>query len=1153
MASEIKDEAFVSFRNLGVFTNTQKPLLSNVSAYIAKGKITAVMGGSGCGKSVLMKVIASRFPCLNISGEILLNGLDTNLEELKRHIGFVPQEDFLSGELTARETFRFAALTKRNKSPKSIETDVQNLIEALGLSEVSDVSIGTVLKRGLSGGQKKRVSIGAELIAAPDLLLLDEPTSGLDSFLAFEIINSIKKIVKAGNGRLSVVVNIHQPNMRILELIDNLLILGGGGMFFFGTVQQCHNYLSEIGCQPPADYTPTDYFLQISHPMIGTRKDIDFEDLIDDDELVLRSFIQGTGLKASFLRQYLTLMKREFLIIQRDTALVSDSILRLGSSIFDSAKQSMDAIQTVMNIFILYAGFAVPWNQTPHYWKWMQEISFFTHSLRATMIHVLDGLHLKCALSASYDDDTCIGPTGEIFDCDLNAGSGDGYCYVHGRTVLHKLQGTSFSASHWTSFSYLILIFVIVRLGILFLMYYPIEVIIAYWNQWRYDTIGMKEIINLKGTVRLIEGQLHAFLFKKTDHRRIEKQSRNIQSFVHASGGEFNDLFTIDSLSELDDNNSSNSHIKSSTSYLVWKNLTVTLKSNNKILIDKVNGIARSGHLLALMGPSGAGKTTLLNALGKRAPYANITGDVTFATRPFVSSDLFYVPQYDELNPNLTVTEQIELVGLLRCTNINGMKSRLTDLIHVMGLAVRTKIRCCNLSGGEQKRVSVCMGMISAPSVLFLDEPTTSLDSATSLSMMEHLVEMADFMNVAVIVTIHQPSSMVFDMMQDLLLLQAGGRLAYSGPLPAVKTYFSNLGYNCPNDVCIADFILDTISNSPDENKREGVIIDTDTITVTATSWEDFYTTSRFGINYNQFIIHAMDNNNNGSTSETFQVPTSFMRIQYMMSLFWKMYCRETGYYLTRGIFLLILAFCIGTYNFQLPKKTEYIGRISGTIFIHTWIALLSVSQAGGLYTIDCREQIELIKNSAVTPSVICIAQFLVSMPFNFLVSVIYNVMFFWLTNISDSGETFIFVIFLTFGYLLLMEAILLLLVQVFRSGMLSMTCYIIVIGGFLLFCGFYTPAIRMAEWVGWLCYIMPTKYGFDGYLAMVYKGQSYELSQSLIVGSTMSGEDILTQLFNQQLDVQPWFMFLVLMAFVVLFRLMYYFLFVIQMLPYLK
>ena len=235
------------------------------------------MGASASGKSLLMRVLAGRVLDLNITGEVTINGIQVDPRNINNNIGYVPQDDILLGELSARDMLRNSALMRRNKPVEVIDSSVDQLLSDFGLENVADNPIGTVFVRGLSGGQKKRVDVGTELIAAPTILLLDEPTSGLDGSIAFEVLSVIKSILKASEGRLSIMMSIHQPNSRILELFDNILLLGGGSMLFFGTVPESIDYFSNIGFPPPKDYTPTDFFLQVSDSNFGTNAEFDFE------------------------------------------------------------------------------------------------------------------------------------------------------------------------------------------------------------------------------------------------------------------------------------------------------------------------------------------------------------------------------------------------------------------------------------------------------------------------------------------------------------------------------------------------------------------------------------------------------------------------------------------------------------------------------------------------------------------------------------------------------------------------------------------------------------------------------------------------------------------------------------------------------------
>jgi ABC-type multidrug transport system ATPase subunit len=245
----------------------------------------------------------------------------------------VPQEDSLIGDLTAREVTLNTAVLKRNQPLDVLKKEVDDMMTKLGLSHVCDGIIGTLIFRGLSGGQKKRVEISSELIASPAILLLDEPTSGLDSSVAFEVLNLLKELVKASDGKLSVVLSIHQPNSRILALFDHLLLLDQGSSVFFGTLDEASGYFSRLGYDCPPAVTPTDYFLQVSDSNFNYSNYDFVEAYSKSPELeILKTMLSetmsasnSTSTKAiepaSYWLQFYTIVYREYAIAYRDPTL----------------------------------------------------------------------------------------------------------------------------------------------------------------------------------------------------------------------------------------------------------------------------------------------------------------------------------------------------------------------------------------------------------------------------------------------------------------------------------------------------------------------------------------------------------------------------------------------------------------------------------------------------------------------------------------------------------------------------------------------------------------------------------------------------------------------------------------------------------------
>ena len=271
------NDIVASFRDIGISSiSPTKQIISNVSGYVIRGGITAILGPTASGKSLLMGALSGRVHNLQISGDFFIDGRKVDCRNISNPISHVSQEDMLIGHLTARETLYNSAAMKRDKALIDIVEDVEQLLQILGLTKVADDYIGTASKGGLSRCQRKRVEIGVELVAAPLVLFLDEPTSGLDTNVAFEVLKSIQDIARASNGRLSIMLSIHQPNPRTLRLFDHIMVLGGGTMNFFGSMTESIHYLNSIGFPLPRHYIPTDFLLLVSDPNFVDESKINF-------------------------------------------------------------------------------------------------------------------------------------------------------------------------------------------------------------------------------------------------------------------------------------------------------------------------------------------------------------------------------------------------------------------------------------------------------------------------------------------------------------------------------------------------------------------------------------------------------------------------------------------------------------------------------------------------------------------------------------------------------------------------------------------------------------------------------------------------------------------------------------------------------------
>ncbi|CAN6230171.1 unnamed protein product [Urochloa humidicola] len=221
-------------------------VLRNVTCRARPGELLAIVGPSGAGKSTLLEILAGRlspssFPPPDV---LLLDGAAATSADLRRVSGYVTQQDVLFPLLTVRETLLFSARLRLGASLSANDDTVDALLDELSLRRVA----GTRIK-DLSGGERRRVSIGVEAVHDPAVLILDEPTSGLDSASALQIVGALRAMAET-RGR-TVVLSIHQPGARIVKMFDAVLLLAGGSVLHHGTVDQLRSLLAGAGLHVP--------------------------------------------------------------------------------------------------------------------------------------------------------------------------------------------------------------------------------------------------------------------------------------------------------------------------------------------------------------------------------------------------------------------------------------------------------------------------------------------------------------------------------------------------------------------------------------------------------------------------------------------------------------------------------------------------------------------------------------------------------------------------------------------------------------------------------------------------------------------------------------------------------------------------------------
>lgn len=243
-----------------------KPVLSDVCGEARDGELFAVLGHSGSGKSTLIDALAHRISKESLKGSVTLNGEPLGGRVLRSISAYVMQDDLLFPMLTVEETLMFSAEFRLPRSQTRAQklARVQVLLDQLGLRGAAKTIIGDEGHRGVSGGERRRVSIGIDIIHDPILLFLDEPTSGLDSTSAFMVVKVLQRIAQTGS---IVVLSIHQPSYRILGLLDRLILLAHGEAIFSGSPSRLRPFFAEFGHPIPENENATEFALDLTQEL----------------------------------------------------------------------------------------------------------------------------------------------------------------------------------------------------------------------------------------------------------------------------------------------------------------------------------------------------------------------------------------------------------------------------------------------------------------------------------------------------------------------------------------------------------------------------------------------------------------------------------------------------------------------------------------------------------------------------------------------------------------------------------------------------------------------------------------------------------------------------------------------------------------------
>ncbi|KAF9506761.1 hypothetical protein BS47DRAFT_1374048 [Hydnum rufescens UP504] len=904
--------------------DSMRKLIRGHTGVLKDGEMLLVLGRPGSGCSTFLKAISSSLPpnvTLHPASKISYGGLPPSeiMGDLRGEVIYSGEEDIHIPALTVADTFRFALRSKvptRDKRPvgesrqQFVESTLDVFLKMFGISHVRDTIVGDAYKRGVSGGERKRVSIAEVLACRAAITCWDNSTRGLDANTALEYVRSLR--LSTDLRRTSATLaTLYQVSETIYDQFDRVLLVDEGRCVYYGPRDRARRYFQGLGYYAPERQTTADFLTSVTDPNevmydseykgrsprtaeereIAWKRSSLYADLLQElkEDIVRvqknRRVPKTSRYTVSFAEQVKSLTIRQLLIkweSRNDMYIKYFTIFSVSlmiSSVFYGESQttagvftrggvlleSLDAVSgrpviakhrqfgfhrpsavivaraltdipflvvqcTVTSliiyfmanlrrdagaffIYLLYV-FLTTYNLTALYRlfavfspSFHTAIRFAVLGLSEYVIHRpqmgwltfmsyiqgiaygYEGLVVNELAFAMNCDPSTIVPFGEARDIAYQTcilpGSRAGSLLVQGGDYLRE----SFGYSHHH-------------------LWRNVGVMIAFTILYVVLTMIGAEILDFGGDVGGIT------IFAKTT--RTKALARSLGPAVpddpeagpvKSEPGSWRNLQRDPYLTRSKLPKKSVPVSLESRPIFTFKDVNYSI--GDKAVLRHINGWVRPGQLTALMGVSGAGKTTLLTSLSQRQESGILTGELLVDGKPLdagFQKSTGLCLQSDVHLPSSTVREAVTFSALLRQPREVSREEKLAEVDRTLRLLELDDLQDAlvpTLTIEQRKRVTIAVELAAKPELLlFLDEPTSGLDSAGAASI------------------IHQPSALLFQSFDQLLLLSNRGQAVYFGPIGdtlgdsnVVRSYFENNGATpCPPSANVAEYILDVAS-----------------------------------------------------------------------------------------------------------------------------------------------------------------------------------------------------------------------------------------------------------------------------------------------------------------------------------------------------
>ncbi|EMS57423.1 Pleiotropic drug resistance protein 3 [Triticum urartu] len=834
-------------------------ILKDVTGILKPSRMTLLLGPPGCGKTTLLQALAGKLnKNLKVTGEIEYNGVKLQDFVPEKTAAYVGQYDLHVPEMTVRETLDFSArfqgvgsradtymkvcadgkpflckieimkeVIRREKEAgitpdpdidtymkalsvegleRSIQTDY--IMKIMGLDTCADVLVGDAMRRGISGGEKKRLTTGEMIVGPSKVLFMDEISTGLDSSTTFQVVSCLQQL--AHISEFTILVSLLQPTPETYELFDDIILMAEGQIVYHGPKSCIMSFFESCGFKCPERKGSADFLQEVlskkdQQQYWSCTKEIYNFVTVDQfcdkfkasqtgqnlAEELSKPYDESKGHKNALFFSIYSLSKwdllkacfaRELLLMKRNAFIHITKAAQLGlfglitGTVFLRTRMGVDRIHAnyymgslfYALLLLIVNGFpdmAMTIERLPVFYKHRDNYFYpaWAYAIPSFILKIPFSLVGSVALtSISY---YLIGHTPEAsrFFCQLLI------LFLMHTVILSMFRCVASYCQTMVAGSVggtLAFLFTLLFGGFLIPRCFAIFLTIK--NPSSRAIIACNKITAVKDTENG-RPKLHA----ETSWLPNSTAGRMVLPFTPLTIS-FQDVnYYVDTPAEMREHGYMERKLQ---------------------LLHNITGAFQPGVLSALMGVTGAGKTTLLDVLAGRKTGGVIEGDIRIGGYPKIQQTFArisgYCEQIDVHSPQITVRESVAYSAWLRLPPETDSKARDEFVNEVLETIELDEIRDSlvgipgvnGLSTEQRKRLTIAVELVSNPSIIFMDEPTSGLDARAAAIVMRAVKNVADT-GRTVVCTIHQPSIDIFEAFDELMLMRRGGELIYAGPV----------------------------------------------------------------------------------------------------------------------------------------------------------------------------------------------------------------------------------------------------------------------------------------------------------------------------------------------------------------------------------